>query len=100
MPAPTGSEGLSLVPVMQGTSAGRRPSLFTAYRDVQRAVRDDRWKLIVYPKVGKTQLFDLKADPDEIHNLADDPGHRAELERMTTLLRASQKAVDDPKPLP
>ena len=46
-----------------------RASIFTAYTDVQRAVRDDRWKLIVYPKVHKTQLFDLRDDPGEMHDL-------------------------------
>ncbi|NJN05795.1 MAG: hypothetical protein HC814_04685 [Rhodobacteraceae bacterium] len=33
-----------------------------AYRDVQRAWRDDRWKLIRYPQVDVTQLFDIKND--------------------------------------
>lgn len=34
-----------------------------AYQAVQRAIRDDRWKLIRYPEVNVTQLFDLEADP-------------------------------------
>ena len=46
-----------------------------AYRNVQRAVRDDRWKLIRYPQVDKTQLFDLQNDPDELKDLSADPAH-------------------------
>ena len=33
------------------------------------------------------QLFDLKVDPDEAHNLADDPAHADTLARMMSLLR-------------
>ena len=42
-----------------------------AYRNVQRGFTDGHWKLILYPQVGKMQLFDLHADPHERHNLAD-----------------------------
>ena len=38
--------------------------------EAQCAVRDDRWKLIVYPLINKTQLFDLRSDPLEIRDLA------------------------------
>src|SRR3712207_1229222 len=68
---PEGTEGLSLAGLTTKGNGGpstpsRRQAIFTAYRTVQRAVRDDRWKLIVYPQVNKVQLFDLKADPAEL----------------------------------
>ena len=59
VPPPEGSEGISLVPVLRGERPTMRTSIFTAYMKAQRAVRDDRWKLIVYPLINKTQLFDL-----------------------------------------
>ncbi|MGP0067342.1 MAG: sulfatase-like hydrolase/transferase [Isosphaeraceae bacterium] len=99
IPAPEGSEGLSLAPVLAGERRTRRDSIFTAYRDVQRAVRDDDWKLIVYPQVNKTQLFNLRDDPDELHDLADDPGRAGEILRLTGLLRRWQKQSDDEQPL-
>jgi arylsulfatase A-like enzyme len=74
-------------------------STFTAYTDVQRAVRDERWKLIVYPKINVSQLFDLENDPAELHDLADDPQHANERKRLSTLLRDWQKQLGDSQPL-
>lgn len=87
VPGPEGSEGLSLVPVLEGRLPTRRDSIFCAYTKVQRSVRDDRWKLIAYPKIDKVQLFDLVADPDERRDLAADPAHAATVARLTGLLR-------------
>ena len=93
MKGPAESEGKSLAGVLAGKETGVRDSLFTAYTKVQRAVRDDRWKLIVYPQINKTQLFDLKDDPAETKDLADDPAHAADVARMTALLKDWQKKV-------
>jgi arylsulfatase A-like enzyme len=96
--APEGSEGQSLAPIIAGKKPTGRGSIFTAYADTQRAVRDDRWKLIVYPKVHKAQLFDLQTDPGETCDLADGPSHAVELDRLTELLRDWQKRLGDPRP--
>jgi arylsulfatase A-like enzyme len=66
---------------------------------VQRAVRDERWKLIRYPEANRTQLFDLQSDPNEMNDLGGDPGHAAELQRMTALLQDWQCKLDDQLPL-
>ena len=76
-----------------------RDSLFTAYRTIQRAVRDDRWKLIVYPQVNKVQRFDLKSDPGETRDLADEPAHAGQVERLFTLLKEWQRQAGDIQPL-
>jgi len=91
--APETSEGKSLVEAMNGKSV--RGSVFTAYTKVQRAIRDERWKLIVYPQINKMQLFDLQNDPAETKDLSGDAVHAAELERMLSLLRAEQAAAGD-----
>lgn len=96
---PEGHEGLSLVPLIRGRTTQHRDSIFTAYRHLQRAVRDERWKLIVYPQVNKTQLFDLLNDPAETKDLAADPAHTAEVARLTALLKDWQMKLDDQQPL-
>ncbi|WP_020470637.1 sulfatase-like hydrolase/transferase [Zavarzinella formosa] len=91
-------EGSSLMPVVTGKKAAVRETLFGAYRNCQRMVRDERWKLIAYNAGGDkhTQLFDLNADPDELKNLADEPAHKTTRERMEKLLAAERKKFGDP----
>ncbi len=96
---PAEVEGLSLVPVLTGKQKTRRQEIFTAYRNVQRAVRDRQWKLIVYPQINKRQLFDLKADPAELHDLSTNPKFAKELERMLALLKRKQSEAGDTQPL-
>ena len=94
--SPEGSEGRSLAQVIAGRAEkSPRAALLTAYTDVQRAIRDDRWKLVVYPKLNKTQLFDLSADPAEMHDLAAEPKHAEEVKRLTALLKAEQDKAGD-----
>jgi arylsulfatase A-like enzyme len=99
IPAPQGSEGLSLTPVLAGRQATVRDSIFTAYGKVQRAVRDDRWKLIIYPKINKTQLFDLRNDPAERRDLSQDPAEAGQIGRLTALLTDWQRRTGDTLPL-
>jgi arylsulfatase A-like enzyme len=87
---PVGFEGRA-VDVTSDSAEPGRTNLVFAYRDVQRAIRDDRWKLIEYPQAGVTQLFDLQLDPLERVDRSAEPeqaGRVAELsERMKTALR-------------
>ena len=92
-------EGRSLVPAIRGAQLGVRDSVFTAYRSFQRAIRDDRWKLIRYPQVDVTQLFDLQTDPHETNNLAGQPQFAAQMIAMTKLLAQEQRALGDTLPL-
>jgi len=99
VPPLAGLDGISLLPVIRGTQSAVRDSIFTAYRSFQRAVRDDRWKLIRYPQVDVTQLFDLQADPDETNNLAARPQFAAQVKQMSLLLEQQQRAFGDTLPL-
>lgn len=65
-------EGTRLTPAMADENEPVRETLFAAYRQFQRMVKDDRFKLIEYAVDGRrtTQLFDLETDPLEQCNLA------------------------------
>jgi arylsulfatase A-like enzyme len=96
VPLPATVEGKSLVGIMTGREPKVRDSVFGAYRQVQRMVRNDRWKLIQYPRLGREQLFDLKADPDELHDLARDAEQAPMVEKLRAELARWQKQTGDP----
>ena len=100
IPAPAGLSGFSLRPVWEGRRERVRDSVFLPYLEVQRAVRDERWKLICYPKLGFSQLFDLQADPHETRSVFDDPAHAAHVTRLRGLMREWQARVGDKVVLP
>lgn len=97
--APQGSEGRSLTKVISGETTTHRSHILTAYRNVQRAITNGRWKLIRYPQVDVTQLFDLAADPHEMKNLAAQPEHATRVTELLALMAREQKARGDRAPL-
>lgn len=96
---PQGVDGKSLAPIWRGEKVKLRDYVFTAFGNVMRAVRDDRWKLIRYPRINETQLFDLQNDPHELDDLAEDSVHAERVEKMLDLLSKLQNAVGDQQPL-
>ena len=99
VPGPGTSEGVDLNPVLKDPAHPGRDELFFAYKKVQRAIRDDRWKLIRYPEVDRTQLFDLLSDPFETQNVAAKPENAAKLAELTAALQREQTHFADPDPL-
>ena len=87
LPAPKEIDGKDLMPVVKGEKTGVRNSIFTAYRNTVRAVRTDEWKLIRYPQINYTQLYNLKNDPLEINNLASFPEQKTRVDEMMGLLK-------------
>lgn len=96
---PADLDGADLTPVIEGKEKKVRDTLFTAYRDVQRAVRDERYKLIVYPQINRVQLFDLQEDPDELKDLSNDAAMKPTLERLRGQLKNLQERYGDSQPL-
>jgi arylsulfatase A-like enzyme len=96
---PKTSEGLDLSATLRNPASPARTSLMFAYQKVQRGLRDERYKLIRYPQVDRTQLFDLVADPAERTDLSARPEHAARITAMTAALAAEMKRVDDPAEL-
>lgn len=97
---PADLEGESLRPLWEGKKERVRDSVFLPFIQIQRAVRDERWKLIAYPKIGHLQLFDLHTDPHETANLIDRPEHAGHVARLQQLMRQWQAKVGDTLELP
>jgi arylsulfatase A-like enzyme len=97
---PKAAEGESLRPLWEGKKAKLRDSVFLPYIKIQRAVRDERWKLITYTQSGYMQLFDLQADPNEQTNLIDAPAHQAETRRLLALMKQWQTKCGDTLAVP
>lgn len=99
IPAPDGLDGKSLKSVIDGESQGVREEVYYCYGEEQRAVRKDRWKLIYYPKIYQTQLFDLHNDPAETKDLYTDPKQTARVKRLRSAIDLLQRQYGDPAPL-
>jgi arylsulfatase A-like enzyme len=96
---PQSSDGIDLGPTLANPAQPARSQLFFAYRDVQRAVSDGHWKLIRYPKVDRTQLFDLHQDPEEVVNLAERPEQKERVGKLLGLLEKEMAAFGDQAPI-
>jgi arylsulfatase A-like enzyme len=99
LPVPAGLDGKSLAPVIRGEAPSVRDAVFLAYRSVQRAVRQGDWKLIRYPQINVTQLFNLRDDPAETNDLVSDPRQAGRVEAMMGRLRQLQQEAGDTLPL-
>jgi len=76
-------DGISQVPVIRGERDDLYPFTIGYFRDTQRMIRQPPWKLIQYPRAGKTQLFHLHNDPMEQNNLAEDVQYRAVVNELS-----------------
>ena len=94
-PLPEQIDGKSLIKLIQGEENQVRSSLYTAYRNTVRAVRDQEWKLIRYPKIDVTQLYHLKEDPHEQNNLSENPLYAQKVKDLMLLLEEHRLATDD-----
>jgi choline-sulfatase len=74
LPARDGLEGLSLVPQLRAAGAIRERPAITSHNQGSHGVRSERWRYIRYAD-GSEELYDMKADPHEWHNLVGKPGH-------------------------
>ncbi|MDG1992840.1 MAG: sulfatase-like hydrolase/transferase [Pirellulales bacterium] len=96
---PEGVDGCDLRPVFEDTNESVRESVFLAYQDKMRTVRDNTLKLHVYPAINYRLLFDLEADPLEMMNLAENPERAEDVDRLLGEMKRWQKRLGDTLPL-
>ncbi|QDU87910.1 Choline-sulfatase [Pirellulimonas nuda] len=67
---------------------------------IQRSVKmvdgAEAWKVIHYPQINRTQLFNLTSDPDETDDLSHDPQYTAVLNELAETMDEQQAQWNDP----
>ena len=115
---PESVESKNLAPVILGKQKTVRESMLFCYnawpgdiknekkgeesdRGAHRAVRKDDWKLILSSKDGvlTQQLFNLKDDPWELHNLVSEKNYASKVAELTAELNLLIKETGDPAKL-
>jgi len=76
LPARDDLEGMSLVPQLKDASARRDRPAITSHNQGNHGIRSENWRYIRYAD-GSEELYDMRNDPREWHNLAGDPEHAA-----------------------
>ena len=101
---PASIDGQSMMSLLKNREAKTRDCIYLAYRGFQRAVVEQRYKLIEYVQVTqggkskgtrKTQLFDLQQDHWETTNLAYDPAYASTRQRLQHKLLQLRQEYDD-----
>jgi arylsulfatase A-like enzyme len=86
----------SLTPVLRDPSQEIYPFITGYFQDSQRMIREGDWKLIWYPKIDRKQIFNMKGDPHELRDLANDAGQSERVLELGTTLIAWLKEHGDP----
>ncbi len=93
---PASVDAPSIVPLINGEKDVVYDNIYGGYRHFQRMVRSQDFKLIYYPMIKRTQLFDMKADPLEMHDLSEQAQYQGQIATMMVQLADWQTIVEDP----
>lgn len=85
----------SLLPVIRGEDIQLYPAIYGAYLEKQRAVVEWPYKLILYPDISKTRLFNLVEDPYETQDLAEKKNSEPVIRRLMQRLSELQDDTGD-----
>lgn len=101
---PADMQGRSLLPILSGEPPAdwRTAMYYRYYHDpghhntrAHLGIRTATHKLIHYWKKDAWEMFDLSADPQEQHNLANDPAQAPKLAELKTQLATLKKEMKD-----
>ena len=100
---PADMQGRSFLPLLEGrTPKDWRTSMYYRYYHPgdhnvasHYGVRTQRYKLIYFDKLNQWELYDLKKDPIEMHNLYGDPASAALIKELKAELYRLKKSLKD-----
>lgn len=104
VPAPGEMQGRSLVPLFRGEHPAdwRKSIYYRYYHDpgdhntaAHYGVRTETHKLIYFWKKDQWEMFDLRNDPNELHNLYNDPAQQQTVKELKTELYRLKKELKD-----
>jgi arylsulfatase A-like enzyme len=104
VPAPRDMQGHSLVPILKGEkpSEWRTSFYYRYYHDpgdhntaAHYGVRTNTHKLIYFWKLDQWDMYDLKNDPNELHNVYNDSQQQATVAKLKEELMRLKKEVKD-----
>ena len=104
LPVPADMQGRSLVPLLKGERPAdwRTSWYYRYYHDpgdhntrAHYGVRTATHKLIYFWKKDQWEMYDLVKDPDELHNLYNDPAQQEVVAKLKTELYRLKKEVKD-----
>lgn len=105
VPMPAGLHGRSLLPLLEKREVPWRDAIYYHYYEslaehsvpAMYGVRTATHKLVRYyePQWDCQELFDLRADPDELHDVAGDPANAEVLKLLTDRLAALREQYGD-----
>ncbi|WAJ72096.1 sulfatase-like hydrolase/transferase [Catenovulum adriaticum] len=87
----------SVLPLARGQQTeSNYPQIYGGYIDLQRMIKQDGYKLIVYPKAQVVRLYHLASDPQELKDLAQQPDYQQKTKDLFKSLMALQAELKDP----
>jgi len=90
-----GIDFTSILPAIADNAHPGRQTLYAAYEEKQRAIRDKDWKLLLYPLAKSYRVYHLAKDPLEVNDLAGTAEGEAQSRRLFALLRTAQSQLKD-----
>jgi arylsulfatase A-like enzyme len=87
----------SFMPIIKGVMADSfYPAIYGCYQqNLQRMIRTDEYKLVLYPQGKIIRLYKLKDDPLELKDIANDPGSEKIISSLFSQLVDLQKEMAD-----
>ena len=85
----------SVMPLIRGEKKVQYSPIYGKYTHTQRMIQDGDYKLIVYPFIKVSRLYNTAKDPLEMNDLAKNPEYASKIQALTTGLKKLMKEMDD-----
>ncbi|MFI3322428.1 MAG: sulfatase-like hydrolase/transferase [Rikenellaceae bacterium] len=85
----------SVLPLINDKKAEKRDAVYGAYMTLQRMIRTEEYKMIIYPDINVVRLYNIKKDPLEMVDLAKNSKYRKTLEQLFKQFKELQVEVED-----